>query len=457
MRKFWQKKKKRVSTKQAVYLGIFLMGLVGFLAYFGREGIYKIASRASSKTASLVIDVSTVSKKIDNSWQHIAQGGEDLSSNMFSPVENELKGLEPKTVRIDHMYDGYGVVRREGGQLVFDWSRLDEVVKSITDAGATPMLSLSYMPVDLANGDIVGQPDDWNEWSLVVERTIEHYSKTLAIPNISYEVWNEPDLFGGYKTYGDVNYLNMYSYAVYGANRVRGAQPYEIGGPATTAFYSAWMQNLLKHTTNNSLRLDFLSWHKYSINIDDYEKDARKAGIMYRKYLDRFPRGIKLYLTESGPNSENDPSYDRQSGAAHLVSVAAALRGKVDRIYAFELVDGKDPEGQQDWGRWGMVTHPEKGVKIKPRYIAMQWLNRLNGWGIDVGGQGSWVRAIATKHKVNGYQLLVANYDPYGTHNETVPVTVSGLEAGTYDLIREYFGRGETSDVVNVGVDGEYI
>src|SRR4030042_2787442 len=123
------------------------------------------------------------------------------------------------------------------------------------------MFALSYMPPVISSGDIVSAPRDWNEWSLVVQRTIEHYSGNMNVPEIAYEVWNEPDLFGQWKTYGEKNYLDLYRFAASGAGRAKVKQNFKLGGPATTAPYTAWTKNFLAFVSQNNLRLDFFSWH----------------------------------------------------------------------------------------------------------------------------------------------------------------------------------------------------
>lgn len=444
---------RNVSKKQLIYLIIGGVGLVASLAYYWRDSIYQLATRASSQTASLTIDVTKIQGKIRNTWGHLAQGGEDLSGNMLSPVGEQLKKLNPQTIRIDHIYDGYNVVSRADGRLAYDWTRLDTIVNSILASGATPMLALSYMPSALATGDVTSVPSSYDEWALVVENTVRHYSKDLGIADVSYEVWNEPDLFGNFKTYGDKNYLTLYRYAAVGAGRVFGAKSYEIGGPATTGYYEAWMKGMLKMAAEG-VRLDFVSWHRYSTNLEDYERDLSQAAGILGAYREQLPKGLKIYLTETGPDPKNNSAYDMQSGAAHLVATVATTYDRLARLYTFEIVDGKDPSGAKNWGRWGLLTHPDVGVTEKPRYQAMQWLNRLKGWKLLVGGQGSWVKSLATKHQADGYQIMVVNYDSYGNHAETVPLLFTNLTQGIYTLSREYFGRGKSSETFTVGGEG---
>lgn len=443
-------------TFQLLSLIFLTISLIAVLAVWKREDIYRFLSEASGTPANLVVQTQTPLGELPRPWMHLAQGGEDLTTDMIAPVVPQTQTLAPKTIRIDHIFDGYDVVGRdEQGQLTFNWTRLDQVIGSVILTGATPMLSLSYMPPVISSGDIISPPKNWSEWALVVEKTVEHYSGERAIPNIAYEVWNEPDLFGGWKPReGERNYLELYRRSVEGASRARVSQPFDIGGPATTAPYPAWIEGLLRHIEDNRLRMDFLSWHRYTKNIEEYEKDLQLVDRSILKYP-RTAAGLERYVTEWGPNGDNDPAYDDTAGAAHLVSVARASLGLVDRLYVFEIVDGKNAEGKVLWGRWGILTHPDSGMQQKPRYQAIQLLNRLNGTRLNVIGEGSWVRAIATQKPDGGLQILVVNYDQYGGHSEQTPLAIEGLRPGVgYRVTRQLLGGGTNPETLSVGNDG---
>lgn len=434
-------------TVQLLSLAFLTMSLVVVLALWKREEIYRLLSEASGTPANLVVQTQTPLGELPRPWVHLAQGGEDLTTDMIAPVISQTHAIAPQTIRIDHIYDGYDVVgRNDQGQLTFNWTRLDQIVGSIIQTDATPMLSLSYMPPAIASGDIISPPRDWNEWSLVVQRTIEHYSGERAIPNIAYEVWNEPDLFGGWKARasGDRSYFELYKWSAIGASRAAVRQPYKLGGPATTAPYPAWVAGLLKYAQDNNFRLDFLSWHRYTKDMKTFTDDLELVDRELLKFPELAAR-MERYVTEWGPDSENHPSNDSTVGAAHLVSVARATLGQIDRLYTFEIVDGKSPENQPLWGRWGLLTHPEFGAQQKPRYQAMQLLNRMTGIRLNVTGEGSWVRAIATRKSDGVLQILIVNYDQFGSHSEQTPLAIEGLRpGGNYRLARQLLGGGTT-------------
>ena len=429
-------------------------GLAVTAAAANRQKLFLLWSEATGTEASLVVQTQIRLPGTARPWTHLAQGGEDLSGNMIAPAVNQTKILRPQTIRIDHIYDGYGVVSRAGsGQLMFNFSRLDEVVSSIRQTGAAPMLSLSYMPAAISSGDIVDKPRDWNEWALTVQKTIEHYSGAMNISGVAYEVWNEPDLFGGWKTYGGKNYLTLYEWAAVGAGRAKVNQIFSFGGPATTGAYDDWTKKLLDLAARKNLRLDFLSWHRYSLDLAAYEDDRT----MVRKILNQYPKfanSTQLYITELGPNSETNTVNDSALAAAHLAAAVSEGRGEIDRYYTFEIVDGKDPEGKKLWGRWGLLTHPDSGLELKPRYRALQMLNRLEGDRLVVEGQGSWVKAMATRAADGTIKVIVVNYDQYGRHMETAPLVFAGLTPGNYRAERTILGGRARTEAVSAGTDG---
>ena len=147
---------------------------------------------AEGRLAAITVETDHVLGPMPAPWRALAQGGDELTT-FLDKTSGQVAGIKTAYIRIDHIYDGFDVVKPG---LQFDWSRLDTLVDKIRAAGATPFLSLSYMPLPISKSDIVDEPKDWNEWALVVQRTIEHFSGDKSIPNMYYEVWNEPDLFG---------------------------------------------------------------------------------------------------------------------------------------------------------------------------------------------------------------------------------------------------------------------
>src|SRR3989339_685821 len=159
--------------KKIIIFIILSIVLIPFLFYS-----FQYFSRAAAIKANIVIDVTKTSGPFPDRWKALAQGGEEAGVRMFGNVVPQISELYPRFIRLDHIYDFYNVVSRDStGNLSFDFSKLDDTVCDIYHTGAKPFFSLGYMPPVIAkDGSLIGRPNDWNEWSLLVQKTIEHYS-----------------------------------------------------------------------------------------------------------------------------------------------------------------------------------------------------------------------------------------------------------------------------------------
>lgn len=438
--------KKRSLTQQLVQIGL-LIALLFLLPLFvlTSQTVQTYFIRAFGVDAKLVVDVTRTNGQLEPVWQLFAQGGEE-SADMIAPVMAEVTQLNPRYIRIDHIFDHFDVVSRGGdGKLILSFAKLDPLITSIIKTGAKPFISLSYMPPALGTtGDITGKPKDWNEWKHIVQQTIEHISgKTNRnLTDVYYEVWNEPDLFGNWRTYGDKNYLTLYEYAALGAREAQSTNAFKFGGPATTKLYKNWVREFAKSVTEKSLPLDFISWHLYSTNPLDYAENIADA----REWLTEFPQlaQVPLIISEWGLDSNVNPRYDTKFAGAHTTAVIRQLIPTRTQAYSFELVDGRDPEGNALWGRWGLITHPSFGATPKLRYEVFKLLNRLVGDLLIVTGEGTWVTAIATKDNQT-IRILLTNYDANESHVEKTPLTISNLQNGTYTITQTRLGSQATT------------
>ncbi|MEK7525894.1 MAG: glycosyl hydrolase [Patescibacteria group bacterium] len=398
-------------------------------------------NKASGVNAALVIDAAVDFGEKPGVWKNLAQGGEEQGRSL-APVVADIKPLAPRYIRIDHIYDFHNVVRSNGGQITYDFSSLDQTVNDILSSGAKPFFSLSYMPSVLSKSNETDIPNNWGDWENLVQATIEHYSGRggMNISNVYYEVWNEPDLFGGFKTYGGKNYLDLYYHSAIAAQRVRNANVFKFGGPATTSLYENWVTKLLEYVDQNNLRLDFYSWHRYTTDLDEIEKDVFKARELIANSTNH--ANAELIITEIGHNSKNDKGYDTYFGAIHTLATSALLEDQIGKAFNFEIKDGPGPE--KLWGRWGILTHEKYGTpEKKPRYSAFAFLNRITGSGISTQGQGSWVKAFSKyDKKQNRIKTLVVNYDPKGSHSEATPITYNNLPFSNFTFRRtDYSGK----------------
>jgi len=424
-------------------LGLFLVTLV--VVVLNIDVIQNLLPKAGGVPANIFVDTQAVLGPMPTPWRYLGQGGEE-TERMLDDVTGLVKALRPEYIRIDHLYDHNDVVSRNDAGLQFDWSKLDPKVSDILATGAKPFLSLSYMPPAISSGDIVAPPNNYSEWGTVVARTVAHFSGRNGrnIPDIYYEVWNEPDLFGGWRVYGEKNYLSLYSSAVAGALSVGNVQPFKIGGPATTGLYKNWFDSLIKYTSNNNIRLDFFSWHRYSTDLGVFFEDMSNA----RAWLEKHPErslDLELMITEWGHDSDINGGYDGSYGAAHTLAGAIEMVNLVDKAFLFEIKDGPDPAGKKFWGRWGLLTHESQGISTKPRYHAMKLLNELASDRLALTGKGTWVKALAAADGTTT-QVLLVNYDQQAKHTEKVPVTFTNLVNKNF-VIEESFLLGQKKTI----------
>ncbi len=449
------KKREKPWPLDSNLLVIVMAVLLGISMLFLNESTNPITflSRAAAVKADITIDVKRVKRRLPYNWRALAQGGEEQGVRMFENVVDKVRVLTPQHIRIDHIYDFYNVVSRDGaGNLLFNWTELDATVCDIYHTGAKPFFALGYMPITISiDGSLVGQPKNWNEWSLLVQKTVERYSGTATrlcggvtgnwFKDIYYEVWNEPDLesFGKWSLYaGEKDYKKLYHYSVMGAQKAQNVQTFFLGGPVTTAAYKNWFTVFLDYVNKNNLRIDFLSWHHYSKNTDDYTADMQNintwlAPPAYDKY-----RNLPRIISEWGYDSNPNPVADTNVGAAHTVS---AIRNLVEEhlelAFAFEVKDGLNPS-------WGIFTR--EGV-TKPRYQALKMLNALEGYQLMAVGEGTFVKVLASSW-INKIALVLVNYDSAGLNVESVPVKVTNLIPGMYDIVKtDLTGQSSTETI----------
>lgn len=419
----------------------FLIALILLpFSVWGVQKTIQIFTKAGGVAANITVDTAITQESINPFWKVFTQGGEEKYP--FENILPEIKALNPQYIRVDHIYDFYNPVQKRDNKLIFDWMALDKLIDQILASGALPFLSLSYMPPVIAKeGNPLNPPENWEEWKEVVKETIQHYSgkEQRSLPNVIYEVWNEPDLFGEWKIGREKNYCLLYQYAVEGAKQVKNSNPFKIGGPGVTALYKNWLNNFLDFVSKNNLRIDFYSWHRYALNPSQFIDDVNKID----SWL--FEKGgffLEKYLTEWGSTSENSPLHDSNFDAAHLVATIRQLLHRVDFAFTFEIKDGAPPEEEKEyWGRWGILTF--KGNK-KPKYYAFELLNQMKGKRLKLEGEGTWVTGFATKDEKT-IKIILTNLDPDNQHFETVPLTLNNLENGVY-LYQEFFLGGITKE-----------
>lgn len=369
-------------------------------------------NRAANIPADIIIYTNNIQSNIPKGfWSNFAQGGEESHTNMIKPVQNQLTSLHPQYIRIDHVFDFYTT------------DELDKVVETILATGAKPFFSLT-------------NPEDISDWESAVTTLVNRYSVAKNIDNIYYEVLNEPDLYNKMHYKNEPNYLNFYGKTAIAVAAGAGNRPYKIGGPATSGYYKNWIMYLLDYCKNNGIKLDFLSWHKYSKDINSYLTDITDLN----KMLSEYPKfnDIEKIISEFGPLPGNDDWYNNYFSAIHLLSLSTQLSPYIHKAFSFEIIDGPN-------SKWGLF---KKDTSPKQRLLAYNFLNQLEGKLLSSEGNGSYVSSLGTRNG-NKIQILLVNYDPENSHTETVPLTFKDLPKKQYELKITEFTGNTTSQIIN--------
>lgn len=421
--------------KQFIYFVIALIALAAVI--FFQDRIQKLFSRAAPIPANIVVDTQKITGPIVQNWSAFAQGGEEPPP-MLSSVVTKMKVLSPKYIRIDHIYDSYSVVQKNSNGFTYDFSRLDKTVDDIIATGASPFFSLSYMPPSFtSSGSVIDAPNNWNDWKNLVKATIERYSgkNNRNLTDIYYEVWNEPELpqFGSWKLSGYKDYRLLYYNAAVAADEAKNVNRFFLGGPGVGSYYPEWITDLVKYISQNNLRFDFYSWHRYTKKPDEYIKDSNNI----KKLISDFPpyAKIPIILSEWNIESENKEINNTNTAAAFTVTTAINFGQNIDLGFAFEVKDGPPPGG----GKWGLITH-EKGqppLSTKPRYKAFAALSQLKGNRLSLTGEGTYISALSSKSD-NAIFVIISNYDIADKNTENVPITFTGLTPSSYKLKYSY-------------------
>jgi len=427
-----------------IIVNITLAVIIWFLLRLLSIQIPQIFVQIPYQPANIVVDVANSKGPLHPFWRGFSQGGEE-TGGMLSPTVGKMQALKPTYVRLDHIFDDeyYGVVSGSSGNLKFNWSRLDREVEAIQAMGAKPFFSLGYFPSALARTRI-DAPYNWADWTSLVRATIEHYSGVRAknIAGVYYEVWNEPNLevFGKWGRGGSKNYLSMYEFASLGAQAATGVQQFYLGGPATGELYQNWMIDLYNFCQTRNLRLDFLSWHVYS---QDPNRFSREVAALYSWFGNKsVPR---LVISEWGPTPEKSTSYSGNWAAAHAMAVVRQLLDLVNLATVFEIKDGP---GQGTSG-WGILTHASAP---KPRYQAFLWLSQVGGQRLSLVGEGTNVTGWATK-ETGKISVYLVNFGA-GAALEGVPVEITGLEDGFWQILREVMFGSKSEEMIQVAGGG---
>ncbi len=350
------------------------------------------------------------------------------------------------------------------GEPSYQWTIADNVIDNIISKGFKPIISLTYMPDDLAldpnnrndwNNANVSPPKDYNKWRNLIYETVKHLTERYGSAEVEswyFEVWNEPDIPQffwiidpdtiKYPNRGDNReYFKLYDYAVDGA--VRANPRIKIGGPVIAGdidlFINKWLDHAIGEvnyaTGQIGSRIDFISRHNYGDigriieNVDGTIASVNwKSRTLYDKMV---ANEVELLITETGPSVNTVNWLNTRYVPAWIIKEIDAFIQLGDRKGSLYVPDVTCfwtlPTPANFGGHFGVTTvlgnewnPPADGVVKRPAFNAFEMLGLLNNERIDLSGTvyGDPVHGFATKNGDKSVEVILYHIDESDYNNE---------------------------------------
>ena len=225
-------------------------------------------------------------------------------------------------------------------------------------------------------------PTNVDLWADTIVDQLERYESAHGFVPDYVEIWNEPDRVEFYS--GDIDsYLSIYSAA---SQKVKNRWPgTKVGGMGLAGHSSSMggdqsaILSLIDHAAANSLPLDFVSWHHYTIanelKYSGFIDDVRERLAIFNM------SDVKLVVSEWNiyPSTNgHGPEFDGSHSAANYAGFQTTARELgLDGNIMFLLQDvGTAVAGIDDFTGQGMGAITAHGIK-KPVFHVIETMQKM--------------------------------------------------------------------------------
>ena len=338
----------------------------------------------------------------------------------------------------------------EEGNIVYNWSYVDELFDFFKEVNIKPFIELGFMPSEIKKSDEtvfwwkanISGPRDIKLWTNLVVEFIKHCINRYGLEEVStwyFEVWNEPDLEYVFWAGGKEEYFEFYKQTALAIKSI--SDKLKVGGPSVVYQVlsdNTWFEDFLSYCSDQNVPIDFISLHiypeYYSIKTDIQDvkgimeqmkdpkevlkclKDTEKVYFGRNHTHDSLVSAkdkinkskintLEIHITEWNAcsysrNLVNDTCFV----AAFIISNILDCIGKVDSMGYWTFTDSMEELkiGVSEFhGCFGLIN--KSGLK-KPSYYAYYLLSKL---GDEIISQGDGY--IITR-KGENIQILACNY-----------------------------------------------
>lgn len=296
--------------------------------------------------------------------------------------------------------DDMGVYSEDkAGHPIYNWQYVDQLYDFLLSIHVRPFVELGFMPGALASGNQtifwwrgnVTPPKDYGKWHDLVAAATRHWTERYGeteVKNWYFEVWNEPNLKGGFWTGDQADYFKLYAAS---ASAVKSVSPqYRVGGPATAG--TAWVTDFINYCVANHAPVDFVSTHTYGVGQGFLDEAGNRGTVVSRDPnavsgdmrrtraeidASRLPH-LPLFYTEwSASYTPSDPIHDNYVEASYVLDKIKNSEASVDGMSYWTFTDIFEeaaPRVTPFHGGFGLINYEDI---LKPAFYAYRFLNEL--------------------------------------------------------------------------------
>ncbi len=329
--------------------------------------------------------------------------------------------------------DDMGVYREDkNGNPEYNWQYIDELYDFLQSIGMKPFAELGFMPNALASGSKtifwyrgnVTPPKDMTKWANFIGAFVTHLKERYGDAEVRtwyFEVWNEPNLMGGFWDGTQQQYFDLYAATARAIKSV--SADYKVGGPATAG--AGWVPEFIHFCDTNHAPVDFIATHTYGVESGFLDEHGDTGTVLsknpnsvigdVRRVRQQIAKSampkLELHFTEwSASYTPTDPVHDSYHSAAYILDKLKKCGAAAQSMSYWTFTDIFEEAGPR-WeafhGGFGLINYED--IK-KPAFYAYQFLNRLGPTELKDSDPASWVCADNS----GGVQALV--WDFTNTH-----------------------------------------
>lgn len=336
------------------------------------------------------------------------------------PASNRLSDAGSKLVRVVVPIDGGGfyspIVTKNGQNLEYDFTWVDNFISQIVASGADIMLCYAFLPPALAptNTSAPSNNADWTEFNRV---WANHFWTEFGIT--SFEIYNEPD-WEFFFTENFNDYTELFKYAHDGIMQSTVPSP-KIGG-LSLANSISWVGPFLDYVNNNNLQLDYVTYHAQNNTVGDF---GTKYHVRYLSIVDQINQrnmDIDIYLNEFSYDINPSPGdiYTRVECANWFFDTFKFVSESCPKLTKFHKTIVDNGNFAPQWAYNGLIR--EDGIP-RAKYNAFLMFSMMADDGLQTTVDNSNVGCIAT---INDDKLTVAVWNRTN-FNQTININIDNV------------------------------